>query len=271
MKTGVRSPYPRVRIDKDGKHHRIWRALDGTPAQHTPDEDLPYYYDRFALFNCGWKSTDAVLKSEDVIRCPEYRTYCMRVFHDESQIFTSRDPMLVQILISMVLGRPVVLTGIEEENHDSGGYPYWFFYYREPSNEMSQSMKAEFYDALLERDKTLREDLKSHEKMMKVLFGRQKQTACAVVKTISQSEYTEGIHWASAQDAKELICVFDDRKKADEKCEELRKEFMKKFEAFKGYEGEDWDKLNGEYTEHPGNTSFEVIETEYFASGNIIV
>ena len=155
---------------KEGGH--IWRkgfyALDGTPAVHTPCESS-YYYDRFAIFNNGWQSSDSVVDSWEVIRHPCYGTYSLRLFHNESQWFDQREPRLIWVLLSMILGHPVTLTGIEAENKNRGGYPTWYFYYKDPLEEMVNPMKALFYDILLKRDQTYQEDMKKREEFKKIL------------------------------------------------------------------------------------------------------
>lgn len=159
--------------------YRIWgtrgtyRALDGTTAVHTP-KDSPYYYDKFAVYQNGWKDTDKHIHSKDVLINRHYETYSMRLFHDKSQSFTGRDPELIQVLLSMVIGEPVILTGIEEENHDNGGYPYWLFYYRKPPHETGIRMKADFYDTMLERDKTYMEDMEKERTLFGSLFSDMK-------------------------------------------------------------------------------------------------
>ena len=148
--------------------HRGFYALDGTPAVHTPCESS-YYYDRFAIFNNGWQSSDSVVDSWEVIRHPCYGTYSLRLFHNESQWFNQREPRLIWVLLSMILGHPVTLTGIEAENKNRGGYPTWYFYYKDPLEEMVNPMKAMFYDILLERDQTYQEDMKKREEFKKIL------------------------------------------------------------------------------------------------------
>lgn len=146
-------------------------ALDGTKAEHTPAES-PDCYDRFTVYRSGWSSKDKVMKSDKVIHHRLYRLYSMRLFHDESQWFSGRDPELIQMLLSMILERPVILTGIEEENNRGSGYPCWYFYYKEAARELALTMKAGFFDLLLERDRTRESDLKKRAELRKTLFSK---------------------------------------------------------------------------------------------------
>ena len=144
-------------------------ALDGTPAKYSPERS-PYYYDKFALYRNGWDPGDTCIKSDDIIHQENYSTFCMRLFHNRGQIFTSREPRLVQVLLSMLLERPVILTGIEEECIGSRGYPHWYFWYRDPSPEDVQFMRAAFYEILLERDKTYEEDIEKTKRWNRMLY-----------------------------------------------------------------------------------------------------
>lgn len=147
-----------------------YTALDGTPAARTP-ADSPYYYDRYALFRSNWKTTDLCLQSKDVIHHKNYGTYSLRLFHNKGQWFSKRDPLLVQILLSMILKKPVILTGIEEECHASNGYPCWYFWYREPTPETAFLLKAKFYDVLLKRDETFEEDMAINREIERSLLA----------------------------------------------------------------------------------------------------
>lgn len=148
---------------------RDYTALDGTPAKKTPEQS-PYCYDRFAIYRNGWEKGDSVMGSKKLIRSPHYRVFARRVFHNEGQYFSDRDPVLIQILVSMVLEKPVILTGIEEFCQGYGGYPQWLFYYREPTLEAAIRMKAGFYEILLERDKTYDEDIRMQEELERQLY-----------------------------------------------------------------------------------------------------
>lgn len=151
MRKGMMAPH--ITITKDGK--QVCRALDGTVSEYMP----PYYYGRCAVYQNGWRTDDKYIHSKDVLRDSCYETYSMHLFHDKSQFFTGRDPKYVQVMLSMIIGEPIILTGVEEVNIDNRGYPYWLFYYRKPSPEDAIRMKAEFYDILAERDKTYKEDV----------------------------------------------------------------------------------------------------------------
>ena len=129
--------------EKEIRPH-VYRALDGTPAARILNEGAKSRYDRYALFRRGWNSTDKMIRSKDIISSPDYKSFSMVVFHNTSHFFSDRNPFLVQILLSMLIGHPVFLTGIETENKNEDGNPEWFFYYRTPTWGESEVMKAFF-------------------------------------------------------------------------------------------------------------------------------
>lgn len=154
----------RIAITKDGR--MVCWALDGTESEYAPP-----YYGRRALYRNGWKADDECVCSKDVLRSSCYKTYSMRLFHDESQFFTERSPKLIQVLLSMIIGEPIILTGVETENIGDRGYPLWLFYYRKPAPEDTIRMKAEFYDILVEQDKTYEEDMAKRKALFDSIFS----------------------------------------------------------------------------------------------------
>ena len=122
---------------------RNYKTIQGTPTEREP-EDFPYSYTRFCIFKYGWKQADPVVFTDRLSKLYEEKyDKLFKRYLGDGQYYSTKNPISIEKFLSNLLGKRLMLTGIEEECNASTGYPYWLLYYREKGDiRMGTSITA---------------------------------------------------------------------------------------------------------------------------------
>ena len=105
-------------------------TIEGYPVERHP-KDYPYSYTRFCIYKNDWKDTDTMVYSDRLRSWYENYYDLKREYLGRGDYFSLYEPEQIEKFLSVLFGKNITLTGMEEECNCFNGYPYWLLYYRE--------------------------------------------------------------------------------------------------------------------------------------------
>jgi hypothetical protein len=63
----------------------------------------------------------------------KHNELCEKYFGNKGQLWSNRDPKLIESFLCDYMGKPIKLTKIDKTENRATGYPIWIFFYREIS------------------------------------------------------------------------------------------------------------------------------------------